>query len=146
MIVEFKDYLKTLGVADYYYIGKIENIKEKVLGIYSAYTNPRRIESVGKNGSYGAYGVRLLLHWNKNAKESEASALNLFEKIRYIQDTDMSHTEITDTGDSSEEVVTTTVHVQYIDWDYDEPNFIGTDENNVYEYVISGTIYYRKEQ
>ena len=145
MIVEFKDYLKTLDVADYYYIGKIENIKEKVLGIYPA-NSPRRIESVGKNGSYDAYGVRLLLHWNKNAKESEASALNLFEKIRYITHTDMTHTEILDNGASDEEVVTTTVHVQYIDWGYDEPTFIGTDENNVYEYVISGTIYYRKEQ
>ena len=30
--------------------------------------------------------------------------------------------------------------------DYDEPISIGTDENGVYEYVISGTIYYRKEQ
>ena len=145
MIVEFKDYLKTLNVADYYYIGKIENIKEKVLGIY-ADGSTSRVEAVGKDSSYGKAGVRLLLHWNKNAKETEASALNLFEQIRYITDTDMTHTEIRDEGASDEEVVTTTVHVQYIDWDYDAPMFIGTDDNNVYEYVISGTIYYRKEQ
>ena len=40
----------------------------------------------------------------------------------------------------------TDIHVQYIDLDYDEPISIGSDENGVYEYVISGTIYYRKEQ
>lgn len=126
MIAEFRDYLKTLNVATNYYIGKIENSKEQALGIY-ADTGRRRVEAVGKDSSYGAFGVRLLLHWNKNAKETETQARTLFEAIRYITDTDM-----------------TGVHVQYIDWDYDEPIFIGTDENGVYEYVITGTIYYKK--
>lgn len=143
MIAEFRDYLKTLNVATNYYIGKIENSKEETLGIY-ADTSTRRVEAVGKNGSYDTFGVRLLLHWNKNAKETEISALNLFNAIRYITNTDMTHTEILDTGDSSEETVTTTVHVQYIDWDYDAPIFLGTDANGVYEYVITGTIYYQK--
>lgn len=126
MIAEFRDYLKTLNVATHYYIGKIENSKEHVLGIYADGSRPR-VEAVGKNSSYGTFGVRLLLHWNKNAKETETQARTLFEAIRYITDTDM-----------------TDVHVQYIDWDYDEPIFIGTDENGVYEYVITGTIYYKK--
>ena len=126
MIAEFKDYLKLLGVADNYYIGKIENSKERTLGVY-ADSRTRRVEAIGKDGSYGTFGVRLLLHWNKNARETEASARSLFERIRYIHDADMAD-----------------VHVQYIDWDYDEPISIGTDENGVYEYVITGTIYYRK--
>jgi len=139
MIAEFRDYLKTLNVAENYYIGKIENSKEYTLGIYADSTT-RRVEAFGKDGSYGTFGIRLLLHWNKNAKETEMSARSLFETIRYIQDTDMTHTE--DTGDSSEEA--STVHVQFIDWDYNEPIFVGTDANGVYEYVITGTIYYRK--
>lgn len=131
MIAEFRDYLKTLNVASHYYIGKIENAKEEVLGIYS--DNPTaRVESIGKNSSYGTYGVRLLLHWNKNAKETEAQALSLFEAIRYIQNVDMT------SG-------TSTVHVAYIDWEYDAPIFLGTDTNGVYEYVIDGMIYYRKD-
>lgn len=143
MIAEFRDYLKTLNVATNYYIGKIENSKEYSLGVY-ADTGRRRIEAVGKDSSYGAFGVRLLLHWNKNAKETETQARTLFETIRYITDTDMTHTEVVDTEDSSDDVITTTVHVQYIDWDYDEPIFIGSDDNGVYEYVIQGTIYYKK--
>lgn len=135
MIAELRDYLKTLNVADYYYIGKIENSKEKVLGIYPNSSTPR-VEAVGKDSSYGTFGVRLLLHWNKNAKDTEIQALSLFDHIRYIQDTDMTHYE--DTGQSS------TVHVQFIDWDYDDPVFVGTDANGVYEYVITGTIYYQK--
>ena len=135
MIAEFKDYLKTLNVADYYYIGKIENSKEKVLGIYADDPTPR-VEAVGKESSYGTFGVRLLLHWNKNARETEAQALYLFDQIRYITNTDISHTDANGT--------TTTVHIQFIDWEYDAPIFLGTDANGVYEYVISGEIYYKK--
>ena len=143
MIAEFRDYLKTLNVAQYYYIGKIENSKEQVLGIYADDPTPR-VEAVGNDSSYGTFGVRLLLHWNKNARETEIQAQSLFNTIRYITNTDMSHTEVVDTGDSSEDVITTTVHIQYIDWAYDQPIFIGTDANGVYEYVIEGVIYYKK--
>lgn len=127
MISEFKDYLKTLGVAQHYSIGEIDNSKDYSLGVYPNYPQ-RRIESVGRESSYGTYGIKLLLHWNKNAKETEQSALDLFEQIRYITDLDI--------GD---------IHIQYFDLEFDEPMFMGTDENGVYEYVISGVIYYRKE-
>jgi hypothetical protein len=130
MIAEFRDYLKTLNVAENYYIGKIENSKEYTLGIY-ADLSTRRVEAIGNEGSYGTFGVRLLLHWNKNARETEESAFDLFDKIRYITDIDMA------SGDSI-------IHVQYLDLDYDEPISMGTDENGVYEYVITGTIYYSK--
>ena len=127
MIAELRDYLKTLNVATNYYIGKIENSKEYTLGVYGDNTQ-RRIEAVGKDSSYGAFGFRLLLHWNKNAKETETSARSLFQAIRYTQNVQM--------GD---------VFVQYLDLEYDEPIFMGTDANGVYEYVITGTIYYRKD-
>lgn len=128
MIAEFRDYLKTLNVADYYYIGKIEQSKECVIGVY-ADTPTRRVEAVGKASSYGTFGIRILLHWNKNAKQTEEQALSLYEIIRYTQDVQM--------GD---------VFVEYLDLDYDAPIFVGTDQNGVYEYVIQGTIYYRKDQ
>lgn len=125
MLAEFRDYIKTLGVADYYSIGKIDNAKEKSLGIYGDSTR-RRIEAIGKNKSYSVCQFRILLHWNKNLAETETQARYLFDQLRYITDTDMS-----------------TMHVQYLDLSYEEPVFVGTDSNGVYEYVISGTIYYR---
>lgn len=128
MIAEFRDYLKTLNVAQNYSIGKIDNSKDKSLGVYGGMQTPRT-EAIGKASSYNTFGFRILLHWNKSARETEESAFSLFEKIRYITDLDMSD-----------------IHVQYIDLDYDEPISVGTDENGVYEYVITGTIYYRKEQ
>ena len=128
MIAEFRDYLKTLNVAQNYSIGKIDNAKDYSLGVYGG-TQTSRTEAIGRASSYNTFGFRILLHWNKNARQTEENAFVLFEKIRYITDLDM-----------------TDIHVQYIDLDYDEPISVGTDENGVYEYVISGTIYYRKEQ
>lgn len=133
MLAEFRDYLKTLDVADYYYIGKLDNSKTKAVGVYSM-PNMARVESIGLESSYDVAGVRVLLHWNKNAKESEQSARNLYEKIRYITDIDMA---VTGSQDS--------VHVQYVDLDDGEPTFLGTDENGVYEYHISMMIYYKRK-
>ena len=125
MLAELRDYLKTLDVADYYSIGKIDNSKEKSLGVYADSTL-RRVEAIGKNKSYGIFQFRILLHWNKNLKETETQARSIFDQLRYITNTDMD-----------------TMHVQYLDLEHEEPIFVGTDSNGVYEYVIKGNIYYR---
>lgn len=125
MLAEFRDYIKTLNVADHYSIGKIDNAKDKSLGIYGDSTR-RRIEAIGREKSYGVMQFRILLHWTKNLNETEAQARSLYDSLRYIQDTDMG-----------------TMHVQFIDLNYEEPVFVGTDGNGVFEYVISGAIYYR---
>ena len=127
MLATFRDYLKTLNLADNYYIGKIDNTKLKTIGIYSQ-PGMRRIEAIGKASSYDVAGIRILVHWNKNARETEEAARNIFESIRYITDADISEE----------------VHVNYLDLIEPEPNFIGTDDNGVYEYHISARIYYRR--
>lgn len=126
MLAEFKDYLKTLNIADHYSIGKIDNSKERSIGVY-ADGYQRRVEAIGKASSYGTAGIRILLHWTKNLRETETVARSLYDELRYITDTDMG-----------------SVHVQYLYLNYDEPVFLGTDANGVYEYVISGVIYYRR--
>lgn len=126
MLAEIRDYLKTLNVAEHYSVGKIDNAKMKSLGIYGD-TGMRRVESIGNNSSYGTQRIRILLHWNKNAVETEEAAQNLFDRIRYITDLDLS-----------------TAYIEYLDLDYNSPTFVGTDSNGVYEYVISGIVFYRR--
>ena len=126
MLAELKDYFKTLNVADYYSVGKIDGSKMKSLGVYGG-TSTRRVESIGKNSSYGMMRIRILLHWNKSAVETENAAKNLFDKIRYITDLNLN-----------------TAYIEYADWDSDSPVFVGTDSVGIYEYVISGIIYYRR--
>ena len=142
MLAEFRTYLKSLNLAENYYIGKIDNTKLKTIGIYSQ-SNFRRVESIGKQSSYDIAGVRILVHWNKNARESEDAARKVFESIRYITGTDMTNSrQVVSNGVTSTE--TTTVHVDYLDLLDAEPALIGTDDNGVYEYHISARLYYRR--
>ena len=127
MLAEFRDCLKTLDVADNYYIGKIDNSKLKTIGVYGHQGGLARVEAIGKESSYNVTRIRILIHWNKNAKETETASWNVYELLRYITDVDMG-----------------TVHVQYLSLDESEPAFIGTDDNGVYEYHISARIYYRR--
>ena len=126
MLAEFRDYLKTLDVADNYYIGKIDNSKLRTVGIYG-HGGLARVEAVGKASSYNVSRIRILIHWNKNAKETEMASWNLYNNLCYITDEDM--------GD---------LHVHYLSLDESEPTFIGTDDNGVYEYHISARVYYRR--
>ena len=126
MLAKFRDYLKTLDVAEHYYLGKIVNETEKTLGVYS---NPSfaRVEAIGRDSSYDVAGFMLLLHWNKNARESEDAARDLYNKIRYILDQDMDG-----------------LFVYMVDLQNGEPAFIGTDNNGVYEFSMTGRLFYRR--
>jgi hypothetical protein len=60
-------------------------------------------------------------------RETETVARDLYEKLRYITDTDING-----------------IHVYYLDLLYGEPVFVGTDDEGVYEYVIACVVYYER--
>lgn len=120
----FRDYIDTEQTPAY--LGKIPNAQQNCLGVYGV-SNGLRVEALGNESSYDIAGFRILVHGNMNARITEQTARDLFEELRYVTDTQM--------GD---------FFVNYIDLDTGEPTFIGTDENNVYEFHISGQIYYRR--
>lgn len=126
MLVEFKDFIKTLEVGEHFSIGIIDGVLDKSIGIYEQAPS-YRIEAVGKESKYSMTYMRILIHWNKNLRETETAARSLFESLRYQSDFDMGE-----------------IHVNYIDLLTEEPIFVGTDENGVYEYVISLRIFYRR--
>lgn len=126
MLVEFKDFIKTFEIGEHFSIGLIDESKDKSIGIYGN-SSPNRIEAVGKESKYSMTFMRILVHWNKNLRETETAARSLFELLRYQSNFDM--------GD---------IHVNYIDLLSEEPIYLGTDENGVYEYVISLRIFYRR--
>ena len=126
MLAEFRDYLKTLIDADHYSIGKIDDSKDKSIGVYGD-GYQRRVEAIGRCKSYDSAGVRILVHWNKNMRETEEVARSLYENLRYITDADMGG-----------------IKVKYVDLQYGEPVVLGTDGNGVFEYVISCVIYYER--
>lgn len=126
MLVEFKDFLKTLNVGDYFAIGKIDSTKDKSIGVYGNSTS-NRIESIGKESSYDIANIRVLVHWNKNLRETEIAARSIFEQLRYKTKFYIGN-----------------IFIDLIDLTTNEPIFVGTDNEGIYEYVITLRLYYRR--
>lgn len=120
-------------IADHFYIGKLDNKKEKSIGVYQLQTsNPPNV-AIGGLSNTKSYekSVSILIHWNKNAKETELKALELYYKLF-----------------NSRDFMINEYKVNYIRLLVPEPVDVGTDSSNVYERVIQATFYYecKKEE
>lgn len=126
-LADIKDWIKTLGVGDNFYIGKLENKKERSIGVY------QRQISGGANIALGGLdctktaskAVSILIHWDKYANETEEAAQALYDKLLHVTDLEIARK-----------------HVNYLQLDVPEPIDVGTDNNGVYERVIWLTLHY----
>lgn len=116
-----RDYIADLDIADYVYIGKMNNKKHKSIGVYSrSGSGPPNIALGGLDcTTYDTRCISLLVHWNKDKGESEQAAYGLFEKLREVSGLSI--------GDA---------HINYLRLMVPEPQDVGTDDTGVYEYVI----------
>lgn len=129
-LAEIRDWLKTLSVAENYYIGRLDNKKERSLGVYNLSRRTSPVMAVGgvSCSSYNVKGISLLLHWNTNARETETAAHYLWNRLFGAAHID----------------VPSGSHIHYIQPLVPEPIAVGTDDGGVYEYVIEILIYYRR--
>ena len=118
-------------IADHFYIGKLDNKKEKSIGVYQLQTsNPPNIAIGGlSNTKIFEKPISILIHWNKNAKETELKALELYYKLL-----------------NSRNFTINNCKVNYIRLLVPEPVDVGTDSSNIYERVIQAIFYYEKEE
>lgn len=128
-LADIREWLKTIVVADNFYVGKLNNKKEKSIGVYQLRTsNPPDIALGGQeNTKTLTKSVSILIHWNKNANETEIQALNVFNKMLNATDFEINN-----------------IKINYIELLVNEPVDVGTDNDNVYERVIEATFYYEK--
>lgn len=127
---DVRDWLKTLSLAEHYYIGKLDRKQDKSLGVYSRVQTgvPAEVALGGLDATKTAVKrVTLLLHWNKNAKETEAAAQALFDALQ-----------------AAEPIQAGGHRVDYLRLMVPEPVDVGTDENGVYERVIWMDLYYER--
>ena len=123
MLKDIRSWIAGLGVAadNNVYIGKLDNKRQKSIGVYSRPTSgPPNIALGGIScTTYAIKPVSLLIHWNKSKSDTEKSADEIFEKLRGITSLDIGDT-----------------HINYLRLMVPEPQDVGTDDNGVYEYVI----------
>lgn len=120
---DIQQFIIGLGVAseDNVYIGKLDNKKQKSIGVYSRPSSgPANIAIGGLEcTTYDTKPVSLLVHWNKSKDETESAAYDLYEKLRSVTSLSIGDTPI-----------------NYLRLMVPEPQDVGTDDGGVYEYVI----------
>lgn len=130
-LAEVRDWIKTFNAANNYYIGKIDNKQENSIGIYQRKTiDGPRVAIGGRSlASYEVKSISILIHWNKNANETEKRAQYLYNRLF-----------------EAESVVIGGTPIKMIALLQNEPVDVGTDDNNVYERVIGLDLYYERER
>ena len=130
-LAEVRDWIKTFNAGNNYYIGKIDNKQENSIGIYQRKTiDGPRVAIGGRTlASYDVKSISILIHWNKNANETEKRAQYLYNRLF-----------------EAESVVIGGTPIKMIALLQNEPVDVGTDDNNVYERVIELDLYYERER
>lgn len=131
-LANVRDWLKTIGLAEHYYIGKLDRKEDKSLGVYSrAGTGTPPVTALGGLDCTRteAKRVSLLLHWNNNASETDEAAQALFEALRAAENVQIGGHQ-----------------VDYLRLMVPEPVDVGTDENGVYERVLWVDFYYERNE
>lgn len=119
-ISDFRDWLKTNIDCPNWSAGGLRSTDEKQIVIYNgrAFINPMAIGGV-QNSSYRGKGIRILIHWNKNVRESELKAIEVYGYLH---------------GLTNEQIAGKRA-IQFNMRD-PEPITLGVDDSGVYEYVI----------
>ena len=118
-------------VADHFYIGKLDNKKQKSIGVYQLQTTNSNIAVGGlDNTKIKEKTVSILIHWNNNADETELKALELYYKFMNARNFN----------------ITDNILVNYIELLVPEPVDVGTDSSNIYERVIQAKFYYKESE
>ena len=127
-LANIRDFIKSFGFAENYYIGKLDNKKDKSIGVYSLKRSEPPVNAIGGESTYDIIGVSLLIHWTNNADETEITARQLYEKLRTVKDVEINNTQI-----------------DMIQLLVPEPVDVGTDEKGIYERVIEMKLYYERK-
>jgi hypothetical protein len=128
-LANVKDWLKTVVTEDAgFYIGKIDGDKEKCIGVYGMKLGQPVIAIGGmSNTTYAYKPVSILIHWTTNASTTELIAQALYENM-------IGQSDISIGGH----------RVICFDMQTPEPVPVGTDNHNIFEYVIETNIIYER--
>ena len=126
-LANVRDYIKTISSANNYYIGKLDNKEDKSVGVYDLKTSRKPIIALGglENTSYNIKPISILIHWNKNMKETEVESMKLYNALLGANDFDIND-----------------IHISHVELLEPQPIDVGTDNSGVYEMVIECVFYY----
>ena len=130
LLGDIRDWLKSFGLFDNYYIGRLDTKKKNSLGIYNLQDDGRR-EVIGGLKKYEKKGVSLLIHGDSNKASTEKKAFSLYNALENL----IMSCEYPSIGDKK---------VFFIELLNNQPIDVDQDESSTYEYVIELNIYFEK--
>lgn len=130
LLEDIRDWLKSFGLFNNYYIGRLDTKKLNSLGVYNLQDTGRR-EVIGGLKKYKKKGISLLIHGDTNKTTTERKAWSLYEKLEELIYT----CEYPQIGNKK---------VYFIELLNNEPVDVNQDANSIYEYVIELNIYFEK--
>lgn len=128
-LADIRDYVDSLGIADVVYMGKLEDKKQRSIGVYkSSHSYGLYRTAIGGPSleSYGIYYVTLLIHWNRSPRDTEDASVRLFEALRATREEEINNDKI-----------------KFIQPLYELQN-VGTDDDGIYEMVIEAAVFYER--
>ncbi|MEK3796115.1 minor capsid protein [Paenibacillus sp. FSL R7-0204] len=127
LLSEVRDWLKTQVSSPNWYIGKIDGSKPECIGLYNLNSGTPVLAIGGlDNTSYAVKAISILVHWSKNADTAERKAQEVYAAL------------------FGQPAVIAGKRVISFQMRTAEPVSVGTDDNNIFEYVIETTIYYER--
>ena len=129
-LADIRDWLKSFGLFDNYYIGRIDSKKKNSLGVYNMQDAGRR-EVIGGLKVYEKKGVSLLIHGDTNKANTERKAWDLYNAIEIV-------------SKNENILIAKEKKVFFIELLNNEPIDVNQDADSVYEYVIEMNIYFEK--
>ena len=126
---DVRDYIASLGIAadSHVYMGKLDDKKEKSIGVYQLKQARLPTVSLGDTGTYKVKPISLLVHWTKSARETEKAAWQLYELLSKAQNVTINDKTII-----------------YIQMCQEEPVDVDMDQKRIYERVIEINIFYER--
>ena len=129
-LADIRDWLKSFGLFDNYYIGRLDSKKKNSLGVYNLQDAGRR-EVIGGLKIYEKKGVSLLIHGDTNKANTERKAWDLYNAIESV-------------SKNENILIAKEKKVFFIELLNNEPIDVNQDSDSVYEYVIEMNIYFEK--
>ena len=130
LLGDIRDWLKSFGIFDNYYIGRLDAKEKNSLGVYNLQDDGRR-EVIGGLKKYEKKGVSLLIHGDSNKASTEKKAFSLYNALENL----IISCEYPSIGGKK---------VFFIELLNNQPIDVDQDENSTYEYVIELNIYFEK--
>ncbi len=132
-LADIRDYIAGLGIVknEHCYMGKLDTKHEESIGCYHLRRSGTPHTALGgeSNRTFDVLPVSFLIHWNRNAAQTDQKANELYRIIQDLKNVTVNNKQI-----------------KFCIMQVPYPQDVGTDETGIFEMVIEAEFYCGKAE